>query len=124
MVVVVHADTTVIPASSFSSYSELETYWDYLYPWGSDHNGGTSGIFLGSLIHLSLTQVRAAARMVGSSSDHSHIAVASSTLSLIATPTSGANPPTSSANPHPTIKYARYNQPIYRTTHISQYLSI
>jgi len=26
----------VIPASSFSSYS---TYWNNLYPWGSDHNG-------------------------------------------------------------------------------------
>lgn len=27
---------TVIPASSFSSFS---TYWNNLYPWGSDHNG-------------------------------------------------------------------------------------
>ncbi|HEX8018978.1 MAG TPA: hypothetical protein VF500_03525, partial [Mucilaginibacter sp.] len=26
----------VIPATSFSSYS---TYWNDLYPWGSDHNG-------------------------------------------------------------------------------------
>ncbi|KAF8908485.1 hypothetical protein CPB85DRAFT_1436098 [Mucidula mucida] len=30
---------TVIPSDSFSSYSTFETYWNYLYPWGSDHNG-------------------------------------------------------------------------------------
>lgn len=28
---------TVIPADSFTS---LETYWNYLYPWGATHNGG------------------------------------------------------------------------------------
>jgi len=44
--------------------------------------------------------------MVGNSSDHSHIVVASNTLSLIATPTSGASPPTSTANPNPAIHYA------------------
>ncbi|KIJ25216.1 glycoside hydrolase family 16 protein, partial [Sphaerobolus stellatus SS14] len=76
----------IIPSNSFSSYSVFENFWNYLYPWGSDHNGS--------------------ARMVGNSSDHSHIAVASGTLSLIATPTSGAIPPTSSANPHPEIHYA------------------
>src|SRR5205814_2780586 len=27
---------TVLPTTSFSSYS---TYWNNLYPWGSDHNG-------------------------------------------------------------------------------------
>ena len=31
------AQTTVIPSDSFSSF---DTYWNYLYPWGSDHNGG------------------------------------------------------------------------------------
>ncbi|KAF9447141.1 glycoside hydrolase family 16 protein [Macrolepiota fuliginosa MF-IS2] len=77
---------TVIPSNSFSSLSTFESFWNYLYPWGSDHNGS--------------------ARMVGSSSDHSHINVASSTLSLIATPTSNPSPPTSSANPHPAIHYA------------------
>jgi len=82
----VRAATTVIPSSSFSSYSIFESYWAYLYPWGSDHNGS--------------------ARMVGNSSDHSHIAVASSTLSLIATPTSNPSPPTSTANPNPAIHYA------------------
>ncbi|KAF5383277.1 hypothetical protein D9615_005041 [Tricholomella constricta] len=81
------AATTVIPSSSFSSYSTFESYWAYLYPWGSDHNGS--------------------ARMKGSSTDHSNIVVASSTLSLIATPTSNPNPPTSTSNPHPAIHYAR-----------------
>ncbi|GJJ08945.1 hypothetical protein Clacol_003165 [Clathrus columnatus] len=82
----VRADTVIIPSTSFSSYSIFEQFWAYLYPWGSDHNGS--------------------ARMVGNSTDHSHIALASSTLSLIATPTSGAIPPTSTANPNPAIHYA------------------
>ena len=33
------ADEVVLPTTSFDSYTDLETYWDYLYPWGSDHNG-------------------------------------------------------------------------------------
>lgn len=82
----VKADTTIIPSNSFSSYELLQTYWNYLYPWGSDHNGS--------------------ARMVGNSSYHENIAVASNTLSLIATPTSGAVPPTSTASPHYDIHYA------------------
>ncbi|KAF8875236.1 hypothetical protein BD779DRAFT_217335 [Infundibulicybe gibba] len=44
--------------------------------------------------------------MKGSSTDHSNIVVASSTLSLIATPTTNPSPPTSSADPHPAIHYA------------------
>ncbi|KAJ7889719.1 endo-beta-1,3-galactanase [Mycena leptocephala] len=82
----VYAATTVIPVTSFSSISTFESFWAYLYPWGSDHNGS--------------------ARMVGNSTDHSHINVASSTLSLIATPTSNPSPPTSTANPNPAIHYA------------------
>lgn len=31
------AQTTVIPAESFSDF---DTYWNTLYPWGTDHNGG------------------------------------------------------------------------------------
>ncbi|KAF4567274.1 hypothetical protein EYR40_006271 [Pleurotus pulmonarius] len=84
----VAADTTVIPSNSFSSVSTFESFWNYLYPWGSDHNGS--------------------ARMRGSSTDHSHINVASNTLSLIATPTSNASPPTSSADPHPAIHYTSW----------------
>ncbi|KAJ7695456.1 endo-beta-1,3-galactanase [Mycena rosella] len=84
--VTVYAATTVIPTTSFSDYSTFESFWAYLYPWGSDHNGS--------------------ARMVGNSTDHIHIVVASSTLSLIATPTSNPSPPTSTANPNPAIHYA------------------
>jgi len=32
---------SVIPSDSFNSISTFETYWNYLYPWGSDHNGST-----------------------------------------------------------------------------------
>ncbi|KAJ9200352.1 CAZyme family GH16 [Paecilomyces variotii] len=65
-----YASTTVIPTSCFNSYSELETYFGYLYPWGSDHNG--------------------AARMVGNSSDHDYITIKTAgTLTLTAVPTSG-----------------------------------
>lgn len=32
-----YGQTTVIPSDSFSSF---DTYWNYLYPWGTDHNGG------------------------------------------------------------------------------------
>ncbi|KAK7688546.1 Galactan endo-beta-1,3-galactanase [Cerrena zonata] len=72
---------TVIPQSSLNSVADFEQYFDYLYPWGSDHNG--SG------------------RMV-----KGNVNVASSTLTLSATPTSNPVPPTSSANPHPAIHYA------------------
>lgn len=34
---VVHGQTTVIPSDSFSSF---DSYWNMLYPWGTDHNGG------------------------------------------------------------------------------------
>jgi len=44
--------------------------------------------------------------MVGNSTDHSNIVVQNNTLTLIATPTSGAVPPTSTANPNPVIHYA------------------
>lgn len=44
-------DTVVLPTSSFDSYTDLETYWNYLYPWGSDHNGSTSPhLFIANLI--------------------------------------------------------------------------
>ncbi|KAK7688560.1 Galactan endo-beta-1,3-galactanase [Cerrena zonata] len=72
---------TVIPKTAFNSVADFEKYFDYLYPWGSDHNG--SG------------------RMV-----KGNVNVASGTLSLVATPTSNPVPPTSAANPHPAIHYA------------------
>lgn len=33
----VHCQNVVIPTDSFSNF---DTYWNQLYPWGSDHNGG------------------------------------------------------------------------------------
>ncbi len=39
--------------NSFTDYATFESKWNYLYPWGSDHNGS--------------------ARMYGSTTDHNHI---------------------------------------------------
>ncbi|KAI9660549.1 MAG: hypothetical protein M1821_009900 [Bathelium mastoideum] len=70
------ANTTVIPTTVFNDYSTFESYFNYLYPWGSDHNG--------------------AARMVGNSSDHNYIAIKTSgTLTLTAQHVTG-QPATSS----------------------------
>jgi len=77
------ADQVVLDTSSFDNYTIFESYWNYLYPWGSDHNGG--------------------ARMVGNSSDHSHISLSNGVLTLTATPVSGQPPSTS--NPYPAIHY-------------------
>ncbi|MBE3049944.1 family 16 glycosylhydrolase [Candidatus Bathyarchaeota archaeon] len=57
-------ETTLIPSDSFSS---LDTYWDYGYPWGTDHNG--------------------AARM-----DEGHVQVEDGTLILTAEPAEGEPP--------------------------------
>ena len=43
--------------NSFTDYTTFESKWNYLYPWGSDHNGS--------------------ARMYGSTSDHNHIYITS-----------------------------------------------
>ncbi|KAI9742101.1 MAG: hypothetical protein M1834_000491 [Cirrosporium novae-zelandiae] len=70
------ATSTIIPTTCFDDYTSLETYFSYLYPWGSDHNGG--------------------ARMVGNSSDHDYISIIDSgTLTLTAQPVTG-QPATSS----------------------------
>ncbi|KAJ1713099.1 glycoside hydrolase [Aspergillus flavus] len=63
------AAKNLIPTTCFDSYTSLEEYFSYLYPWGSDHNGS--------------------ARMVGNSTDHDYISVESGTLTLVAKPTSG-----------------------------------
>lgn len=82
----VTAQTTIIPSTSFSSPSTFQQYWNYLYPWGSDHNGS--------------------ARMRGSPSDRSMIDVNAGTLTLRATQTTNPVPPTSTSNPKPAIRYA------------------
>jgi beta-glucanase (GH16 family) len=60
---------TLIPSTCFDSYSSLEEYFSYLYPWGSDHNGS--------------------ARMVGNSTDHDYVSVDSGTLTLVAKKVTG-----------------------------------
>ncbi|KAF4633882.1 hypothetical protein G7Y89_g4229 [Cudoniella acicularis] len=55
---------TIIPKDCFSSQSKFDTYFDYLYPWGSDHNG--------------------AARM-----DKAHVSLSDSHLTLTAEPVKG-----------------------------------
>jgi galactan endo-beta-1,3-galactanase len=56
---------TVIDSSSLQSYQALEKEWNYLYPWGSDHNGS--------------------ARMYGSTTDHNHVYLSDGNLVLKAT---------------------------------------
>ncbi|KAE8356793.1 concanavalin A-like lectin/glucanase domain-containing protein [Aspergillus coremiiformis] len=68
----------IIPTSCFDSYSSLEQHFNYLYPWGSDHNG--------------------AARMVASSSNHEFVSVNSGTLTIVAKPR-GGQPWTSRGQP-------------------------
>ncbi|KAF4780186.1 glycoside hydrolase family 16 [Colletotrichum scovillei] len=36
----VGAVRTIIPKTSFDSQSNFDADWNYLYPWGTDHNGG------------------------------------------------------------------------------------
>lgn len=74
----------VIPTSSFSSFS---TYWNNLYPWGSDHNGSA--------------RMRAA-----------NISVASGVLTLTSSPTSGVG--NSSSSPYLAIHY--YSGTVYAKT--------
>ena len=75
---------TVINTDSFNSYGQLESEWNYLYPWGSDHNGS--------------------ARMYGSSSDHNHVYVSGGILTLKASRINW-DEGVSSSNPHPAIHY-------------------
>jgi hypothetical protein len=63
----------VIPATSFSSYS---TYWNDLYPWGSDHNG--SARMRSQNISVSggvLTLTSAASGSVGNSSKDPYLPI-------------------------------------------------
>jgi hypothetical protein len=69
---------------SFASYGTFEAEWNYLYPWGSDHNGS--------------------ARMYGSASDHNHIYLGSGVLTLKASRISW-DEGTSSSTPHLPIRY-------------------
>jgi len=78
------AAEVLIDGTSFASYAALEASWNYLYPWGPDHNGS--------------------ARMDASSTDHSHVSLSSDVLTLEATRISD-NEGTSSQPPHLSIHY-------------------
>lgn len=58
---------TMIPSTSFDSQADFDADWDYLYPWGSDHNG--------------------AARM-----DKAHVKIADGTVTLTAERVTGQKP--------------------------------
>jgi galactan endo-beta-1,3-galactanase len=75
---------TVLDNSSFESYTAFENAWNYLYPWGSDHNG--------------------TARMYGSTSDHNHIYLNGGTLTLKAARINW-NEGNSSSDPYLPIRY-------------------
>jgi hypothetical protein len=69
---------------SFASYETLEASWNYLYPWGSDHNG--------------------TARMYGSPTDHHHVYLENGVLVLKATRIDW-DEGNSSADPYLPIRY-------------------
>jgi hypothetical protein len=76
---------TVYDGTSFNSYAAMEADWNYLYPWGSDHNGS--------------------ARMYASSTDHSQVYIETPGVLTIR---STKVPPTegkSSHDPWLTIQY-------------------
>jgi hypothetical protein len=81
-----HAATweSVIDTTSFASYAALESEWNYLYPWGSDHNGS--------------------ARMYGSPTDHNHVTLNGGVLTLTAARITW-DEGTSSSTPHLPIRY-------------------
>ena len=60
-----HQEFETLLSGSLSDYKTFEKYWNYLYPWGSDHNGS--------------------ARMYGSSTDHSQIYLENNQIILKAT---------------------------------------
>lgn len=76
--------TTVLNGTTFSSRSVLETYWNYLYPWGSDHNGS--------------------ARMYASNTDRNHVYLENGGMTIKATRINW-DEGTSTADPHLPIRY-------------------
>jgi hypothetical protein len=76
---------TVIGARSFAGYAGLEAKWNYLYPWGKDHNGS--------------------ARMYAGSGDHSQLSLEPGNVLHIKADYTGTPEGKSSAPPHQPIKY-------------------
>ena len=71
--------------SSFASYTTLESQWNYLYPWGSDHNGS--------------------ARMYASSTDHSQVFIDTPGVLTIKATKVAETEGNSTSDPHLLIKY-------------------
>jgi len=69
---------------SLTDYKTFETYWEYLYPWGQDHNGS--------------------ARMYGASDDHNHVYLEDNTIVLKASRINW-DEGKSTADPYPVIHY-------------------
>lgn len=76
---------TVISSNSFSNYTSFEKEWNYLYPWGEDHNGS--------------------ARMVASPKDHSFLSLESGNVLHIKSDYITEDIGTSKQNPNLKIKY-------------------
>jgi galactan endo-beta-1,3-galactanase len=76
---------TVMDGTSFTSYSTLEGQWNYLYPWGSDHNGS--------------------ARMYASSTDHSQVFIETPGVLIIKATKVPETEGNSSSDPHLLIRY-------------------
>ncbi|WP_241562262.1 glycoside hydrolase [Streptomyces hoynatensis] len=81
------ADTfeTVLDTTSFAGYQAFEAHWNYLYPWGSDHNG--------------------TARMYGSTSDHNHVYLEPGGVLTLKAARITWDEGTSSSSPHLPIHY-------------------
>lgn len=64
-IAIANAPVVLIDSLSFNDYTSFEQKWNYLYPWGSDHNG--------------------TARMYGSTTDHNHVFLGGGELNIKAT---------------------------------------
>ncbi|WP_217144532.1 family 16 glycosylhydrolase [Streptomyces sp. AC627_RSS907] len=76
---------TVIGTDTFTDYGALESAWNYLYPWGSDHNG--------------------TARMYASSTDHNHVHLEPGGVLVLRASRIGWDEGTSGKDPHLPIRY-------------------
>lgn len=61
---------TMIPKSSFNSQTDFDTDWNYLYPWGTDHNGGAR--MANSQVAFSSGQLTLTAKKVSGQPPASH----------------------------------------------------
>ncbi|WP_328994651.1 family 16 glycosylhydrolase [Kribbella sp. NBC_01245] len=75
----------MIDTNTFASYGALESTWNYLHPWGSDHNG--------------------TARMYASSGDHNHVYLESGGVLVIKASRIDWNEGNSSSPPWLPIRY-------------------